>query len=71
MSRLGNSAMSQCYLPALGGDRRGVIFPCCGGRPIGEGADKRRRGLKSERFGLLKIDNEIECGRLYNWEGVT
>ena len=42
-----------------------------GGRPIGEGADKRRRGLKPERFGCLKIDNEIEFGRLYNWEGVT
>ena len=36
-----------------------------------EGADKRRRGPKPERFGCLKIDNEIELGRLYNWEGVT
>jgi len=31
----------------------------------------RRRALKPERFGCLKIDNEIEFGRLYNWEGVT
>ena len=27
--------------------------------------------LKPERFGCLKIDNEIEFGRLYNWEDVT
>ena len=71
MSRLGNSAMSECCLPARGGDRCGVIFPCCGGRPIGEGADKWSRRLKPERFGCLKIDNEIEFGRLYNWEDVT
>ena len=66
------SAYIERYLGGDGrADRCGVIFPCCGGRPIGEGADKRRRGLKPERFGCLKIDNEIEFGRLYNWEDVT
>ena len=28
------------------------------------------RGLKPERFGCLRIDAEIEFGRLYNWEDV-
>jgi hypothetical protein len=32
---------------------------------MGEGVDKPRRGLKPERFSCLKIDNEIEFGRLY------
>ena len=40
----------------LGGDgradRRGVIFPCCGGRTIGEGADKRRRSTEAREIWL-------------------